>query len=78
MITRILLSLPWTDGKVPREIASEWCLLVRMWAAITLVLWNIGTFLWVQVKGRYSLQCPADRTFMYYGVVFQTIGYLQV
>lgn len=30
VITCVLLSPPWTDGKVLREIASEWCLLIRI------------------------------------------------
>lgn len=44
MITYVFLSLPWTDWKVPSETAAERCLLVRMWASITLVLWNMYTF----------------------------------
>lgn len=79
VITCVSLSLPWTDGEVPGEIASEWCFLIRMWAAMTRVLGNTCTSFGVQVKGHSLLQGPADRVSFFSGLSFiQSTGYLHV
>lgn len=73
IIMYILLSLPWTDVKVPRELLTGQDVPCNIAGFVECALFGR-----VQVKGHQSLQCPANRTFIYHWVVFQTIGYLQV